>query len=1117
MLRDHTDLFGEDVHLEIFRGSTVSEPTTSTNATSRFLGDQFKITVEHQIAVAIHKCPAKLANFVAALNVDFEVQMEHICITPRANACSGWREKCQNFVQKTFIKCEMKILNETAKEMVSQFTLERDKEDSAFYFEPNSSKDECTALYTVAGDVEVISALQEHQKRLESPSTDEIKIRGDQYDYICQIMIEELRSEHPAVIIDLQETKMHLKGSLVHVDQLKRKVTAVVNDLQTISVDLDLKLVSHFASAEGRKQIKAYLAVSECHFAVSFSCHEYCQPANSKLPTVELTALKMAIVYPSVHGGWAKNIKKVLEREAAYEKVDIPALIAPMFQDKMQDMQDFNSLKTQLQRVHGTKIIYEESTTKAHLFIYGFNTDGIKTTTTELCKFFDKKVSLSKPIQISLRSETFCGAFIKKPHQIKAILASISSNLTYSFSDENVLSVTSENPIESDLRDKCKTALKSYFDQFNTIELAFNREAVEEIRKLLVETEKSSKFPFNYDLQEEDTIVEIVGDSRLVDTLNTKVKQKSDSFTDLSREISLQPLHFAYLQQVKLQLIAKSHPELKLSLDGSKGCLNVVGPKAKVGHFEKCLHEEYLKVTTIGLECKNPLIAEFLSEGSGKEFLLNFLKTKTQNSVAFFPTKAKHPDIHFVWDSASDETFIPIVDELRVRVTCKAVSFPKTSIKMNTKLIELKKKLENDYKVICQLNLMEFSLTLAGLLEAVERADERIKRFIVSECTIKKELQLSSHEWRLLKEQKSIYNDVSIKIQSGEKSSENSVILQFEGAEFAVNSVYSQLLTLKSSIKTGSIKVFAPAACKFFQNGTTVLTGVEATYKVCIETVLIETEESEVEIEKFSNPTTQEYCRISLMFEDTKNVVTFRVCIGDITDFSADVLVNPANKDLKHGTGVAGAIVSKGGPEIQRDCDKYIMEQKIGYGLNEGDVYFSKTQGNLPCKAIAHAVGPMYKKDVQTHDYEESRLMLAVANSLKYAARFRFGSIAFPAISSGVFQYPIDECALAHIKASTMFFSKTKCTLTDVSYIVVSAINAEAFYNALSKCLPGHNIIKHDASNLCVLQESDLLDFSMASSNTVMPSHHPRRKAMASVMKLPYLHQGDLFKAKVSP
>lgn len=136
-----------------------------------------------------------------------------------------------------------------------------------------------------------------------------------------------------------------------------------------------------------------------------------------------------------------------------------------------------------------------------------------------------------------------------------------------------------------------------------------------------------------------------------------------------------------------------------------------------------------------------------------------------------------------------------------------------------------------------------------------------------------------------------------------------------------------------------------------------------------------------------------------------------RLVKGDITERQVDAIVNAANSYLKHGGGVAGAIVRKGGQIIQEESDR------IGY-VPVGSCAMT-TAGALPAKAVIHAVGPrMGEGD------EDNKLKSAVQSVLKLATEKGFKSISMPAISSGIFGFPKDRCAEILVGESKRFLEE---------------------------------------------------------------------------------------------
>jgi O-acetyl-ADP-ribose deacetylase (regulator of RNase III) len=158
---------------------------------------------------------------------------------------------------------------------------------------------------------------------------------------------------------------------------------------------------------------------------------------------------------------------------------------------------------------------------------------------------------------------------------------------------------------------------------------------------------------------------------------------------------------------------------------------------------------------------------------------------------------------------------------------------------------------------------------------------------------------------------------------------------------------------------------------------------------------------------------------------------------GDITEMQTDAIVNAANAQLVLGGGVAGAIRRKGGPQIQQECNK------IG-GTYVGGAVIT-TGGDLKAKYVIHAVGPrMGEGD------EDSKLKNATLNSLKLADENNLKSITFPAISTGIFGYPIQRCAEIMLKA-TIEYLKGQTGLEKVVFCLFGRDSYKVFEEQLKQ------------------------------------------------------------------
>ena len=127
-----------------------------------------------------------------------------------------------------------------------------------------------------------------------------------------------------------------------------------------------------------------------------------------------------------------------------------------------------------------------------------------------------------------------------------------------------------------------------------------------------------------------------------------------------------------------------------------------------------------------------------------------------------------------------------------------------------------------------------------------------------------------------------------------------------------------------------------------------------------------------------------------------------RLVHGDLTEERVDAIINAANTQLVHGGGVAGAIVRRGGVEIQEESTQWVKEHGP---VSSGGAVIT-TAGNLPCEHVIHVVGPVWGEGD-----EDRKLEIAVQAALKAADQLNLAKISLPAISTGIFGFPKERGA----------------------------------------------------------------------------------------------------------
>ncbi|HEX5611600.1 MAG TPA: macro domain-containing protein [Burkholderiales bacterium] len=135
----------------------------------------------------------------------------------------------------------------------------------------------------------------------------------------------------------------------------------------------------------------------------------------------------------------------------------------------------------------------------------------------------------------------------------------------------------------------------------------------------------------------------------------------------------------------------------------------------------------------------------------------------------------------------------------------------------------------------------------------------------------------------------------------------------------------------------------------------------------------------------------------------------FQVIQGNLLEEPVDAIVNAANGMLAHGGGVAGIIARAAGPALTEESDRIVRERGM---LPTGSAAVT-TAGKLPFKGVIHAVGPRYGEGD-----EERKLVAALRAAFDLATERGWGSVSFPAVSSGIFAVPLDICARAYLAAA---------------------------------------------------------------------------------------------------
>lgn len=184
----------------------------------------------------------------------------------------------------------------------------------------------------------------------------------------------------------------------------------------------------------------------------------------------------------------------------------------------------------------------------------------------------------------------------------------------------------------------------------------------------------------------------------------------------------------------------------------------------------------------------------------------------------------------------------------------------------------------------------------------------------------------------------------------------------------------------------------------------------------------------------------------TLRTTNTPTGIEIKLIEGDITLSDAEAITNPANSQLAHGGGLAGLLSRKAGPALQLESSRWI--KKNGPVSHDSPAY--TRAGELPFKFVIHAVGPVWGSGD-----EERKLRAAVMGSLRLADQLEMKSLALPAISTGIFRYPVEEAARVILTAARDYSDENENpSLQEIQIVVYGSQSAVVFQRVWDESLP---------------------------------------------------------------
>ncbi|KAM4615976.1 protein mono-ADP-ribosyltransferase PARP14-like isoform 2-T2 [Polymixia lowei] len=515
----------------------------------------------------------------------------------------------------------------------------------------------------------------------------------------------------------------------------------------------------------------------------------------------------------------------------------------------------------------------------------------------------------------------------------------------------------------------------------------------------------------------------------------------------VSEPMDLSPAMFYILQQEGLDKAASDiSPELHLSYQGDTKKLTISGLPAEVYKTKSWILEKNIRMSKRPMDMDPPLL-DFLKSVDSMEMSQDLFTS--QGIRAVYSVEGRGLLL-----MGSSEGFLADA-ERRVKevLSLKTLVVEDEEVLRKPEWKELTQQLLDTYNsskkrtVVIQLERKD-RITVVGFFNPVKEVSCNLQRFIVDYSRVQEAIRLKSCAVvQFIQEKKS---EDWTRVAEADK-----VVVYFDpkrprvtisGARLHVQKAKASFQELASSLCTDDHTVDKPGAKKYFlSQGSVFLTALMKELS-CVVVLRSEDEEMEEEQEELyeegSGFRTSTYCKVQ-----TTSGVLVSVSKADICSFSVEAVVNAANEDLNHIGGLALALLKAAGPQLQKLSNDYIAKNGR---LRPGDAIVTDSC-NLPCKYVVHAVGPRFSdSDKNT---AVSRLKLAVKESLKQATKLSCSTIAVPAISSGVFGFPLELCVETIARAVREFCDNQSHvgTLTEVHLVDNSDTTVRALAVAVDR------------------------------------------------------------------
>ncbi|NXU37475.1 PAR14 polymerase, partial [Drymodes brunneopygia] len=601
-------------------------------------------------------------------------------------------------------------------------------------------------------------------------------------------------------------------------------------------------------------------------------------------------------------------------------------------------------------------------------------------------------------------------------------------------------------------KEKVSTAFSHSISKYQAIQCQINTEVWEAIRNRFPHDEVLMIPHISKDLHvlvgEKEVVKKVEQELKLLIKKATREIEREKQRTELEVK-AVNPGEYGILQITGLEEKFRTEfPDLQITYDYLQKSVILSGVPEEVykvkGEILDHVHKMVKKTINI-----HPHIFQFLQHIDNENLSQSLFISKQIS--AFYELGAGA----IILKGNAPEDLLKAEEEIEKGLDHKSVTLEDESVLQKEEWQMLAK--ENCSNGAVTVTEAKGQIMIAGLSEAVAKAFEELSSFIDENTQVQRVIE--GRPMALIKFfEKEKVDDWAVLQKNGVKvdfsTQKNCEVISLSGPRTKVLEGVSLVEQILSGLHFKRVVIDLPGAKAYIKEQVHLLAPHVKQVFRCLF-LLEEQPEGQLEEQKeHSN-------RGKPCMQVTMGETVIALYEADLCTHPVDVMVNASNEDLKHIGGLADALSRAAGPVLQEECDELV--RKLG-NLQPGDAVITRA-GRLPCKSVIHAVGPRWSKE--TSGMCVNLLRKTVKNCLQLAETHKHHSIALPAVSGGIFGFPLELCTYSIVSSvkETLEESKGNSSLKEVHLVAFAQDTIQAFRKAFrevfSDSSPSYRSLHH--------------------------------------------------------